>query len=414
MFVFLARAMQRQLAYSAWGGKRHHSKPMVDVGLLYNAFSKNKTLLQNMGAYEMISRTASPDPAGMVALLPLIDKLVELSSCAEVHSSSIRAALTQMIVQKPEVNASKYNGNVWVNLRAERIGTLLCHVRALAREEDQLRKAALVLAPQCFKDLKGIIGQVAINPSCDASQQPKVVDMDDARTQFYPEVEASEPSRELKAHVSDSAMSVDSEGYPSILKSPTKPTDLQKDLQVAEQTVAEPSFLRRRLGTKATSSASTAWSKTEASIDLRVALGYKEAPQEQKPSTKALPKARSAAPKPKSGSTSLPKAKSGSAALPKAAAKVSKLGKSFGKTGETPTKCPWAVLKRTNAKNPERSYITGSYSTDTKVSLIVEVTRKWSSCYHDITSKILKSLSEDSITKVEALEMRQRLCEQYP
>lgn len=322
--------MQSKLAYTDWGGKRHHSKPLVDVGLLFQAFSKQEALLQNMGAYETTSRSGNPDPGGLATLLPLISSLVDLSSSAEVHSSSIRSALQQLVVHKAEVNNSKYNGNVWVNLRVERIGAVLCHVRALARDPDLLRKAALALTPQYFKDLKGIINRVSVNPTsfltqskaeASASAQPSLADADDSCTQYYPEAEPGREMRQLRTHVSDSAMSVDSEGFPNILKSPTKPEE-----PGAQD--SEPSFLRRHLGDKVTQvpGASSTWTKEDTDIDLRVALGYKtedagagalkKAASGSK--AKALPKA--ALPKGKAKAKALPKVK----ASPKATSSVAK------------------------------------------------------------------------------------------
>jgi hypothetical protein len=38
-----------------------------------------------------------------------------------------------MIQQKPVLNTSKFKGSVWIQMRAERLGTLLFHVRRLGR-----------------------------------------------------------------------------------------------------------------------------------------------------------------------------------------------------------------------------------------------------------------------------------------
>ena len=69
----------------------------------------------------------------MDALLPLVNDLLGLVPSAEVHPGPLRQALYQMIQQKPVLNTSKFKGSVWIQMRAERLGTLLFHVRRLGR-----------------------------------------------------------------------------------------------------------------------------------------------------------------------------------------------------------------------------------------------------------------------------------------
>jgi hypothetical protein len=75
----------------------------------------------------------------------------------------------------------------------------------------------------------------------------------------------------------------------------------------------------------------------------------------------------------------------------------------------------WDRLRFVQAKNPPRCYITGTTDVRaTKLPLIVEVSATWSSRYVDIGKRILKALNDENITKEEALEMRQSLCERFP
>jgi hypothetical protein len=172
-------------------------------------------------------------------------------------------------------------------------------------------------------------------------------------------------------------VSVDSHGFPSMLGSPKH----DPDEVVPHQPDA--AFHRQRLGARANAEVKDNASST----DLRAALGYTSTATGTKPAP-ALPKATG-----KSTATSLAKRPSTSSS----------------------DRLPWVKLRRCNATNPERSYICGTTSPDdSKLSLIVEVSKKWSSQYMTITDKIFQALHDDAITKQEALDLRKSLCEQYP
>ena len=59
--------------------------------------------------------------------------MVDLEPSAEIHPHAARNALMKLITEVPNLNSSKFNGSVYVSLRAERLGVLLHHVRKLAR-----------------------------------------------------------------------------------------------------------------------------------------------------------------------------------------------------------------------------------------------------------------------------------------
>ena len=104
-------------------------------------------------------------------------------------------------------------------------------------------------------------------------------------------------------------------------------------------------------------------------------------------------------------------AKAGHAALAKAAAATL----AQAPPAAPPARAPWVKLRKTLARNPERTYITGTQDPVKKnLNLIVEVSKVRSSRHEEIADRIMESLKKDSITKEEALAMRQRLSEQYP
>ena len=69
-------------------------------------------------------------------------------------------------------------------------------------------------------------------------------------------------------------------------------------------------------------------------------------------------------------------------------------------------------IRLTNAKKPERSYLTGC-TDGGKLHLIVEVSQVRCPQYKIVIQKIKEALEKDSLTKKEAMEMRETLCSNY-
>ena len=103
---------------SGKGGARHTSKPQVDPGLLLQCLIQHKDLVCHLGPYESTSKTQAANPKGLLKNIPLIKGLVQLEGTGEIHATCMRT-----------------------NIRVERIGTLLFHVRRL-KLGDGLRNCA--------------------------------------------------------------------------------------------------------------------------------------------------------------------------------------------------------------------------------------------------------------------------------
>jgi hypothetical protein len=58
----------------------------------------------------------------------------------------VKTALLRVLSTDASLNQSKFNGQVWINLRQERICTLLCHVRKAVRDKTSLQQATLKLS----------------------------------------------------------------------------------------------------------------------------------------------------------------------------------------------------------------------------------------------------------------------------
>ena len=92
------------------GGARHTPKPQVDVGLLMKVFSRHLKVLKDLGPYEAVSKNQACNPAGLMHVLDMVKDLVDLEQTCEIHQSSIRSAVFQVLLADPALNDTKYNG----------------------------------------------------------------------------------------------------------------------------------------------------------------------------------------------------------------------------------------------------------------------------------------------------------------
>lgn len=348
------------------GGSRHHKKPEVDNMLLFQKLNDNKDLVKDLGVYESISRNGGVDPKGISHNVCLLKALIEIQRSGEIHTAPLKKGLLHVLTNTPELNQSKYNGTVWVNLRAERITTILYHLRKFARDPDNLKIASGKLTyPELIKvkELLNMLELSVTEPTGESLQnesesRPSAASATDVECLPI----AHPPCKRLKKEVSN--VSVDSQGYPKMLASPCK-KDAGPELQI-------PTSMRRRRGKQSSSSNEKAWEQ-EPDAELRDALGFGSKEEAMK--------------KP--------------ASLAKVEATLKK------------DERPWWKLQKTKARVPERTYITGNKHKTEKMRLIVEITQKWSAHHSEIADEILKELRERNISKEDAVVLRAKLCKEY-
>ena len=398
------------------GGARHKAKPYIDTGLLFKVLSKHEELLTDMKGYEVVSRNSAVDPKALYGLLPLVNDLLGLVPSAEVHPGPLRQALYQMIQQKPCLNNSKFKGSVWINMRAERLGTLLFHVRRLSRGiGDQslctnLTGHEYAMVQETLKKVQHDEPQpsgsskVALKKAQDAAtlKKEEATLKKDAATLKKEEATLKKDARTLKKDAATlkkdvqekrklkktrSDVSVDSLGIPLELASPPK----------VSETSPPRIWKRNKMGQRQSTPRPAL--EDEGHGDLQEAMGFKK--PFKKPAAAALKKAKKTAPKP------LKKDLGG-----KKPATSSPLKKD--KTLKKVDRKPWVKIRKTLAKKPERSYLVGAHHSQEKLRLIVEVSQKKSVHYSWIIDKIWAALLKDHLTKAEAVELRETLCCQYP
>lgn len=344
------------------GGARHFRKPFIEAGLLLNVLSKHADLVKNFKTYEFISSQGAADPKGLMMALDLVEDILELSPSCELHSQPLRNSLLRLLTIKPDLNSGSHNGSVWVHQRAERITVILGHIRRLARTGMTSRCASELTAAE----LKKLTKAVEAVQTPDESEAP----LENGEGPAEPEEpeapleNGNEPSKRRRLKES---ISLDSDGYPMILKSPKAVTP-----EKVNKEEAGPSRLLQKRKSQGKLMGNVA-----ANPDLRkeMALGRKEP-----------------------------------AAGMKRPAAAGGILKKPAATRNADDNKAWFKLYQTNAKKPERSYIQGTKYAGQPPSLIVEVSRARTKQYRLVISKIFKALQEDNLSKKAAIALRDELC----
>ena len=206
----------------------------------------------------------------MVKILPLVHDLVGLANTCEINPGPLRQALLKMVMEKPDLNKSKYSGNTWCSLRAERIGVILTHFRKMKTNPDEVRRAAAKLTSYEFSRLQDTLEDVSPKETA-LTKGEQNLPVEQPKEDYVPK------RRRLKKGDSD-PVSVDSTGWPKCLMSPEKQPLTKWDQAASSHDeippalargLAQPSFLRRRLGSKPEQS----WKESDQEAHLQEAMG---------------------------------------------------------------------------------------------------------------------------------------------
>ena len=354
---------------SGRGGPRHEPKPWVDVGLLYKCLEKHDGLVADLGSYKHLNSAAAPNAKALLHLKDLWVGLLELSPSGDIHSQPLRQALVSLLAEKPDMNQGRHSGGVWANLKIERFNCLLKHVRMLGRSKAALGPAVCQLTKGEYTSLlagleKLQLPQEKVKEPEKKKETAKKREVEEKAKEE--EVETGKSKRKLKPR--DSEVSVDSKGVPQLFNSP--------------------------FGKKEEVSSSSGLKKPAAAGSQLASL--------QRPGTRLFASMGYGLEKPLPGK-----------AKPKGVIKRPSTKKNFKPLarGTTPGKRQsWVHLSQTDASNPPRSYIQGNV-TGGKKHMIVQVTAHQSQNYKGIVGKLREALEKDSLTKEEAVKMRDELLE---
>ena len=217
MFLEKNRSLQEveslEKDMSGRGGPRHKAKPHLDTHLLYQILVDHKDLVQDMGSYEYIGTSSAPDIRGLVRNMDLWVALGKAEPTAEVAPAPLKQALLSLLTNHTEMNNSKHRGEVWVQLRANRIIILLAHVRKVKRDGNlALEKAAARLCMADFHLLQNGLKHIQPTPVLPLEKGP-----------LEKGKEATPQKGDRRLSKNDSDVSMDSNGWPKFEKRMNSP-----------------------------------------------------------------------------------------------------------------------------------------------------------------------------------------------
>ena len=223
---------------SGRGGPRHKSNPYIETGLLMKLLMGHEELLVNFKGYETRSRNNGVDPQGLIHALDFINDVLELEPTAEVHPQPLRNSLLGMLTQKPQLNNTCQSGSLWVHMRSERINVVLFHIRKLART-GPTQACVNALSGLELTKLQNTLRKVVLQ------EDDTALPLEDGKTTPLEKGEVKQEvagSNKKKLKMAPSDVSMDSHGFPAMLKSP-------KEDKANEGKGAGPSrLLKKRVG----------------------------------------------------------------------------------------------------------------------------------------------------------------------
>ena len=409
LFAKRVVALPLQKGMSGKGGPRHFSKPWVDPDVLLSVFEEHKSLVKNLGAYEHISRQCAPSPEGILQCHDLVKGLLQSSETAELHPNPVRTALVQLLASDPSLNnKGNFRGEVWASNKQTRICCLLSHVRKLAGE-DNLTSAAAKLTSKQFMTLQILLDLVqAKEPAADAGlgKGPKGPTLEKKESSLAlvsfekrkaAEEAASSSIKKLKKN--DSDVSTDSKGFPTMFASSNEASPC-KAAHPLEKGADGPGPARPE-----------GYTLSRGDRKRRESLKKKEEALEKEKTSQGNASLEKVPSESLHGALGYSK-KRPAAALEKAKGKAQSKAKALKKApSEQPQKTKWVKLRKTTGTNPERCYITGSTEIGGKLKLIVEVSHKRTPHYKAIADTLMARIEEQQLSKEQALELRDELCE---
>ncbi|CAL1164253.1 unnamed protein product [Cladocopium goreaui] len=228
---------------------------MVDPFVLFQTLNQHVSLVSSLGRYETVSRQQATDAKGLVHCLPLLEALLDLSPTGEIHPGPLRQALLKLVQHKPKINTTDFNGMVYCNMRAERVTTVLLHLRRL-KSEEELAKVAAKVSGKEYQLLKELAQNLAGKDTEQNSDEEREAASLDKRGQ-QEEEEAGPLAKRRQLKKEDSAISMDSSGFPKCLQSPQQSNALPleaspdtKDAQAKTEPVKEEEGIKLKEGIK--------------------------------------------------------------------------------------------------------------------------------------------------------------------
>ena len=166
------------------GGARNYKKPWVSEEVLYGVLASNVDLVKDLGSYESVMKSWAVDYGGLVMCENLVLAFLKVCPMCVVHDKALRKAVSKLLLLDPDVNQTKYRDDVWVNMRCERLGTLLNHVRAA--RDSALTAASMRLTGASLKKLKNILQKVDLSDALSKAEAETLAICDGDLDRVFP------------------------------------------------------------------------------------------------------------------------------------------------------------------------------------------------------------------------------------
>ena len=258
------------------GGIRHKCKDKLDMVQAHVIFELHWQTLADLGPYETVPRSGAMDPIGLSRLTPfLMDLVGQLCPSAEPKEMDLRNAVQRLLMMHPEINKTEFNNCSWINVKAERLITVLNHLRRLKRSDELTvckfmskvtapswlgntqiinKRTTKQPTPQLYQQTRNHndrhnqphntgnhSNKHAIQPTCSGLQalldKAMLKPEEDSQSQYTQNSEAHVPAlptsssstscKTLKRRISE--VSLDSQGWPACLSAPLTPSPMSPE-----------------------------------------------------------------------------------------------------------------------------------------------------------------------------------------
>ena len=140
------------------GGARRQQVPRVDCTVVLHAMelyvdSMGSKKALDFGAYTSISRAQAVNGNGLGHNLQLLQVFVKLS-VEQVQHVFLKGILASLLLKWPALNPYGWTSTLWSGYTAERIGTMLCHLRRVCREPARWKQMCSKTTPENIEKIK--------------------------------------------------------------------------------------------------------------------------------------------------------------------------------------------------------------------------------------------------------------------
>ena len=159
------------------GGARRQQVPRVDCTVVLHAMelyveSMGSKKALDFGAYTSISRAQAVNGNGLGHNFQLLQVFVQLS-VEQVQHVFLKGILASLLLKWPGLNPYGWTSTLWSGYTAERIGTMLCHLRRVCREPARWKQMCSKTTPENIEKIQKLKAMLdtqgdTLSSSCEA------------------------------------------------------------------------------------------------------------------------------------------------------------------------------------------------------------------------------------------------------